>query len=52
MLTWTYIIVFDISVKHNFETFYYIHIVDIPTNKEQSLTNQVRVRTPSKPCFP
>jgi len=25
MLTWTYIIVFEISVKHNFQTLLYTH---------------------------
>ena len=34
MLTLTYIIVIEILAKtHNFQTFYLIHIMDIPTNK-------------------
>ena len=33
MLTWTYILVLDIKGKHNFKLFYYIHIIEIPTNK-------------------
>jgi len=31
--TWTYIIVLDISEKTQFQTFYYIHVIEIPTNK-------------------
>ena len=33
MLTWKYIIVLNIKGKHNFKQFYYIHIVEIPTQK-------------------
>ena len=33
METWKYMFVLDIRGKHNFKLFYYIHIVEIPTNK-------------------
>jgi len=33
MLTWTYIGVLNIKGKHNFKHFYYLHIVEIPTQK-------------------
>jgi len=33
MLTWKYIGVLNIKGKHNFKHFYYIHIVEIPTQK-------------------
>ena len=33
ILTWKYIIVLNIKGKHNFKQFYYIHIVEIPTQK-------------------
>jgi len=33
MFTWNYIIVLNIKRKHNFKQFYYIHIIEIPTNK-------------------
>jgi len=33
MLTWTYISVLKIKGKHNFKHFYYIHIVEIATQK-------------------
>ena len=33
MLTWKYIGVIDIKEKQHFKLFYYIHIVEIPTNK-------------------
>ena len=33
MFKWNYIIVLNIKGKHNFKQFYYIHIVEIPTNK-------------------
>ena len=33
MLKWTYIIVLDISGKHNFKLFYCILIIEIPANK-------------------
>ena len=38
MLTWKYIGGLNIKGKHNFKHFYYIHIVEIPTQKgEQSM---------------
>ena len=33
MLTWKYIGVLNIKGKHNFKHFYYIHIIEIPTQK-------------------
>ena len=33
MLTWKYIGVLNIKGKHNFKHFYYIYIVEIPTQK-------------------
>jgi len=37
MLAWKYIIVLDIKEKHNYNLFFYINIVEIPT-REQTLT--------------
>ena len=33
MLKWTYDIVLDMLKKTQSQTFYYIHIIEIPTNK-------------------
>ena len=33
MLTWKYTIVLNIDGEHNFKHFYFIHIVEIPTQK-------------------
>jgi len=33
MLTWQFIFVLNIKGKHNFKQFYYIHILEIPTQK-------------------
>ena len=33
MLTWQYIFVLDIKEKQDLKLFYYIHIVELPTNK-------------------
>ena len=33
MSTWKYIIVLNIKGKHNFNIFFYIHSVEIPTQK-------------------
>ena len=33
MLTWQFIFVLNIKGKHNFEQFYYKHILEIPTQK-------------------
>jgi len=35
MQTWKYIIVFNIKGKQNFQHFYYIHIVEIPTQMRE-----------------
>jgi len=33
METWKYLIALNSKEKHNFKPFYYIHIVEIPTQK-------------------
>ena len=39
MRTWKYIIVLNIKGKHNFKQFYYIHIAEIPTQRENTYEN-------------